>query len=117
MPRLLLVCLALTCCAAAHPVDERETPPIPSAASRASGKTLLELLIGGSPETPETCPAAGLVKLTDAIDDDLSAKIIKQLDACNGRTVTIEINSPGSTEKLTSSSATDLSGYIFETRS
>lgn len=65
----------------------------PSAKPRAKGGSLLDLLLG--PQEPASCPADGLVHLTDVIDAEQAASFVATMDACKGRRVAVEINSPG----------------------
>lgn len=61
--------------------------------AEAKRPSLLEFLTGPPPAA--VCPENGLLKLDDTIDEDSAGQLVRELEACKGRSVTLEINSPG----------------------
>lgn len=103
MKRAFILLSCLLSCATASPRGALVTASsggalveLPGAKPPAQGreKTLLEVLFGAEQE-PAVCPADGLLKLIEGIDDDSADKLIRTLEACKGRRVVIEIDSPG----------------------
>ncbi len=96
MKRLIVV-LALMSCSSLNPYARASVVPTFSVKVKAKPKAnkLLDLLLGRDPTPAAICPADGLLKLEDGIDDDAAEALVDQFAACKGRRVALMINSPG----------------------
>lgn len=80
--QIVALLLALTACS---PTVPARAPDVLAQAS---------FLFNLEPE-PLACPADGHLMLTGVIDPESSDAFVRQLEACRGRRVAVEINSPG----------------------
>lgn len=102
MKRALISLLCLVSCATAPSSSilmsagaGRAIVDLPQVKPQGREKTLLDVLFGGAEQEPAVCPTDGLLRLTEGIDDESADKLIRTLEACKGRRVALEIDSPG----------------------
>lgn len=99
MLRPLAVTIALFCSSCATALTAAPVTDLRAATARAPKaavkvQSLLEMLMG-EPEKPAVCPANGLISIIDEITSESAHDFVRTLEACKGRRVAVEINSPG----------------------